>query len=66
MDVKRTIALDELDAVPGLDRLETCLPWLEKVYARWQTEGGAANFPLIVAVHDQARHLRKAGADLFS
>ena len=43
------LILDELDAVPGLDRLETCLPWLEKVYARWQTEGGAANFPLIVA-----------------
>ena len=43
------LILDELDAVPGLDRLETCLPWLEKVYARWQAEGGAANFPLLVA-----------------
>jgi hypothetical protein len=40
---------DELDAVPGLDNLETCIPWLEKVYTRWQSEGGAANFPLIVA-----------------
>src|SRR6478672_7804602 len=43
------LILDELDAVPGLDRLEACLPWLEKVYASWQREGGAANFPLIVA-----------------
>ena len=43
------LILDELDAVSGLDRLETCLPWLAKVYARWQTEGGAANYPLIVA-----------------
>jgi hypothetical protein len=39
----------EMDAFPGLDRLDVCLPWLEKVYANWQAEGGAANFPLIVA-----------------
>ena len=43
------LILDQLDAVSGLDNLETCLPWLEKVYTRWQAEGGAANFPLIVA-----------------
>ena len=43
------LILDELDAVAGLDQLEACLPWLEKVYTRWQAEGGAANFPLIVA-----------------
>jgi hypothetical protein len=43
------LILDELDALAGLDQLEACLPWLEKVYTRWQAEGGAANFPLIVA-----------------
>src|SRR5258706_15767093 len=43
------LVLDRIDAVSGLDQLETCLPWLEKVYANWQAEGGAANFPLIVA-----------------
>ena len=43
------LILDELDAVSGLDQLEACLPWLEKVYMRWQAEGGAANFPLLVA-----------------
>lgn len=42
------MALSKL-ALPGLDRLEACLPWLERVYASWQKEGGAANFPLIVA-----------------
>jgi len=43
------LVLDELDAVSGLDQLEACLPWLEKVYVSWQKEGGAANFPLLVA-----------------
>jgi hypothetical protein len=43
------LILAELDAVSGLDQLEACLPWLERVYASWQAEGGAANFPLIVA-----------------
>jgi hypothetical protein len=43
------LILDQLDAVSGLDQLEACIPWLEKVYTRWQAEGGAANFPLIVA-----------------
>ena len=43
------LVLDELDAVSGLDQLEGCLPWLEKVYVSWQKEGGAANFPLLVA-----------------
>jgi hypothetical protein len=43
------LVLDELDAVSGLVQLEACLPWLEKVYASWQKEGGAANFPLIIA-----------------
>ena len=42
------LILDELDAVSGLDQLEACLPWLEKVYVL-QREGGAANFPLIRA-----------------
>src|SRR4029077_19926704 len=42
------LVLDELDAVSGLDQLEACLPWLEKVYTSWQSEGGAANFPLII------------------
>ena len=40
---------EELDFVAGLDQLEACIPWLEKVYMRWQAEGGAANFPLLVA-----------------
>jgi hypothetical protein len=40
---------DEIDTHAGLDQLEACLPWLEKVYASWQAEGGAANFPLLVA-----------------
>ena len=39
------LVLDELDAVSGLDQLEACLPWLEKVYVSRQKEGGAANFP---------------------
>jgi hypothetical protein len=43
------LVLDQIDASPGLDQLEACIPWLEKVYAIWQAEGGAANFPLIVA-----------------
>jgi hypothetical protein len=43
------LMLEQIDARSGLDRLEACLPWLEKVYASWQREGGAANFPLIVA-----------------
>jgi hypothetical protein len=44
------IIADEIDARAGYDRVADCIPWLEKVFTRWQLEGGAANFPLIVAV----------------
>ena len=42
------LVLNQLDAVPGLDRLESSLGWLEQVYGRWQDEGAASNFPLVV------------------
>lgn len=51
------LILDELDAVPGLDHLDACLPWLEKVYASWQAEGAADQFPLLVAAATPAERL---------
>ena len=43
------LVLENIDARPGLDRLQACLPVLERAFARWQQNGGSANFPLLVA-----------------
>ena len=43
------IVQDEIDARSGLDHLADCLPRLEQVFIDWQANGGAANFPLLIA-----------------
>jgi hypothetical protein len=43
------LILDQIDARPGLDRLQDCLPMLEEAFARWQQNGAAANFELLIA-----------------
>ena len=43
------LLLQQIDARPGLDQLEACLPLLEQAFASWQAQGAAANFGLLVA-----------------
>ena len=43
------LVLEKIDARPGLDRLQACLPVLERAFASWQQNGGSANFPVLVA-----------------
>jgi hypothetical protein len=43
------LVLEQIDARSGLDRLEACLPLLERAFADWQQGGAAANFELLVA-----------------
>ena len=37
------LVLEEIDACPGLDRPEACLPKLEEIFADWQAGGAAAS-----------------------
>src|SRR6476646_6726436 len=43
------LVLEEIDAWPGRDRPEACLPKLEEIFADWQAGGAAASFPLLIA-----------------
>jgi len=43
------LVLEEIDACPGLDRPEACLPKLEEIFADWQAGGAAASLPLLIA-----------------
>jgi hypothetical protein len=43
------LVLDQIVARAGLDRLEDCIPMLEQAFARWQQNGAAANFEILVA-----------------